>query len=238
MQTKYGTYSFDANSTLLSASARTMFNRGGQPYSLLRSFTVSGYLSASGQAAITQAENALKTALAVPFRDLVLCHDDGSVSSEALLNAGSITGVKVTQGPTFSTTMGPEFATLRSFSFTAEAEYPLAGTANLLLDFQETLSFSGGGPLYAMRRAINGPPQRQLVYPATEYRCTQQGMAVGYAAYPAVPGPKFPAALREAPMVARKAPQRMGNGYQGHEVSWRYEHESAGPLVGVPSLWI
>ena len=237
MHLKWGTYTFDANSTLLSASARTQFNRGGQPYSLLRSFTVNGYLSADGQAAITLAENTLKTALAVPFKDLVLYHDDGSASSEILPNAGSISGVKVTQGPTFSTTMGPEFATLRSFQFTAEAEYPLSGTASLLLDFHETLSFSGGGAVYAMRRAINGPPQRQLVYAQTEYRCTQQGMAIGYASYPVVPGPKFPAALRESPRIDRKAPQRMGNGYQGYEVAWSYVFESVGPLVGVPTLW-
>ena len=238
MQLKYGTYSFDANATMVAASIRTTWNKGGQPFSQVRGLSVQGWLTGDGQAALTLAENALRTALAVPFKDLVLYHDDGSQSSLLLLNAGSLTGVRVVQGPDFATTQGPEFATIRTFSFACEAEYPLSGTATLLLDFHETLSFSGGGPIYAMRRAINGPPQRQLVYPQSEYRCTQQGRATGYRAYPVPQGPMFPAALKEAGSFTRQSPRRMGpHSWQEYPVEWRYEFESVGPLVGVPAVW-
>lgn len=238
MQLKYGSYPFDSNTTLLSTQIFPQVNRGGQIYSQRKRFTIQGYLAGDGQAELTLKENALKTALARPYQDLLFLKDDGSASSEVLLNATSITGVLVTDGPHFQTTQGPEYATLRTFTFTAEAEYPVPEGSNYLLDFNETLSFEGGGPLYIHRRAINGPPQKQLVYPATEYKVTQTGRAIGYRAYPTPPAPKFPFALKESPKIDRGAPERKGNGYQGYEVTWTYVFESAGPLVALPTLWI
>lgn len=238
VQLKYGSYAFDANATTLTSSSRTRVNEGGQQLSLVRSFSVQGYLSADGQAAVTTAMNALKAALATPYQDLTLLTDAGASSSDLLLNAGSLTGVLVTEGPTFGDSRGAEYATVRSFQFTAQAEYPVTGSQRLLVSFTESLSFSGGGPLYAVRRAINGPPQRQLIYPQTEYRCVQQGMAVGYRAYPVPPAPKFPQALRESPDVRQRSPRRMGNGYAEYPVEWTYVFESAGPLSAAPTLWI
>ncbi len=238
MELRYGSYAWDANATTLTASSRTRVNEGGQPLSLIRSFAVQGYLSADGQAAITTAMNALKAALAVPYQDLKLLTDAGANSSDLLLNAGSLTGVVVTEGPAFGDSRGAEYSTIRSFTFTAQAEYPLTGSQNLLVSFTESLSFGGGMPTYAMRPAINGPPQRQLIYPRTAYRCTQQGMAVGFRAYPTPAAAKFPAALKEAPEIRRRSPRRMGNGYAEYPVEWTYQFESVGPLVAVPTLWV
>jgi len=154
------------------------------------------------------------------------------------LNTGSITGVIVTKGPDFTTTQGPEYATIRSFTFTAEAEYPLASTSNYLLNYNGTLTFWGGGPIYAHRLAINGPPQKQLIYPASVYHCVQQGSAIGYRAYGDPAAHWLPSAMKEATIITKKGPTRKGNGYQGFEVTWSYDFESAGPLVALPHIWI
>src|SRR5262249_31358216 len=98
-------------------------------------------------------------------------------------------------------------------------------------------SFSGGGPVYIHRNAINGVPQKQMVYPATPYRCVQSGSAVGYRGYPTPPPPKFPAALMEAPHLPMKSPRRMGVGYPEYEIGWEYRMESVGPLQAVPTVW-
>lgn len=138
----------------------------------------------------------------------------------------------------FPTSMGPEYATIRSFSFKASAEYPYAGTSNFLLSFHETLTFWGGGPIYCHRLAINGPPQKQMPYPASIYSCRQQGSVVGYQNYPTIPGAKFPFALKESPNISNKSPMRRGRGYQGYQTDYSYMFESAAPLVATPSLWI
>lgn len=239
MRITYGSYQCDENATTLQSSQRTNINNGGQPYSVTRRFDVQGYLAGSSQAAIATAQAALKAALDVPYQDLKLLLDSGANSADVLLNQGSISGVKIVEGPSFTDTMGPEYATLRSFRFSAEAEYPLSGTALILLDWQETLTFSGGGPIYTHRPAINGPPQKQLVYPASVFRCQQQGQAVGYLAYPLPSPPKFPSALMQAPEIRRTAPKRKGPGrHEGYTISWSYSFESGSALVGLPTLWV
>jgi hypothetical protein len=237
MQLIYGTYTFPANATLVTGQVRTLFNRGGLPYAQVRTVQVQGYLEGTGQAALIVAESALRTALASPYYALAFRADDGTITPLSLSNTGSTTGVRITEGPHFDTAQGPEYATLRTFRFSAEAEYPLTG-APAYLDFTETLTFSGGGPVYAHRPAINGPPQRQQVWPASVYRVTQAGSASGYRGYPPVPAARWPFALREAGQVSYASPERKGPAaWQDWRITWSYQHESASPLAGLPTLW-
>ena len=236
MQLRYGAYSFNANGVKVAFSQETLINAGGQPYAVRKRLDLDGYLEGDGQSAIQQAASALVTALSRPYQDLVLYRDDGTASDTALLNAGSITGV-VPQAPTFPDSIGAEYATLRRFRFSAEAEYPVTNAATLLVSFRETLSFSGGGPIYAHKMAINGPPQKQLVYPFSIYRATQEGEAVGYLFRPTAPAPIWPKALMQAPETSMVSPQRRGRLYTEFSVTWSYQFESATPLVGVPNVW-
>jgi hypothetical protein len=239
MQMFWGSYGFAVNSTLLSASIETLKNSGGQPYAQRKSITVTAYLYGNGDTALTQAENALKTALAQPYQDLIFYTNEGGQSSEVLLNAKSITGVVITKGPDFKSTSGAEYCTERTCTFTAEAEYQLPGTSSYLLSFTESLTFWGGKPIYAHRLAINATPQKQLIWPYTTYQCTQQGTAVSYQLpYPRPKAPWFPNALKEGGRFPQKSPTRKGNGYEGYEQGWEYHFESATPLAAVvPNFW-
>lgn len=236
MQLKWGTYAFDSNSAKIAFALQTLINAGGQPYAQTKRIDVDGFLAADGQAAIQIAASALATALARPYQDLVLYRDDGTASDTALYNAPSTTGV-VIQGLAFPDSRGGEYATFRRFTFFAEAEYPITNSVGLLMSFREKLSFSGGGPIYRHRMALNGKPQKQMVYADSIYKATQDGEAVGYLSRPNVQPPIWPDALMQSPDVDMESPQRRGRLYTDFRVTWRYNFESDAPLIGTPNVW-
>lgn len=239
MLLKYGTYSFDSNAVVIGTHVETLWNEGGQAYAQQHTWDVEGWLSASGQAALTAAQEALETVLKIQRRDLILYQDDGTTESATVLkNTGSITGVKITGGPVFDSTRGSEYATERHFTFTAEAEYPVTGAAGLLLTWTETISSSGGWPTYIHRPSLNQPPQKQQLYFQEPYTATQKGTAVGYRRYPEPAAMLWPFALKRSPVFDREAPKRRGpEKFEGFAISWSYEYESATPLIGLPHTW-
>ena len=199
---------------------------------------VEGYLSADGQAALTTAQNALEEAMKKQNQNLVFLDDNGTETATNLKSGGSIGGVRIIRGPDFTARESAEYATERHFSFSAEAEYPVSGADALLLDWTETIDIEGGGPMILHRPAVNGPPQKQILYMQMPYKATQSGSAKGYRRYPNPPVPLWPAHLAKAPKAARTSPKRrLDNNYEGFGVTWHYEFESAGPLVGTPTLW-
>lgn len=238
MRLSWGSYQFNANSTLLTQREVAMYNAGEQPYARKVTVDVQGYLEADGQAAIAAAMTAMAAALRRPYQDLVFRTDAGGEAYHVLRNAGSVSGVRVVAGPDFPQSMGPEFATLRTFTFSAEAEYPADGSALLLMAYEETLDFGGGGPLYVHKPSLNGPPQKQLIYPQMPYTAVQRGSSTGYLAYPVLPQPLFPGALKENGRFSRKTPRRRGNAYEGFTVTWEYSYESVSQLAGVPRRWV
>lgn len=239
MYLKVGSYQFDANATGLTTSTDLLLNGYGRPLSKQVKLTVDGFLAASGQAAISTAMDALTAALHTPFQDIIFYHDDATESALYLKNNGSISGVRVTRGPVWLEYRGADHATQKKFMFEAAAEYPTAGSANLLMRYTERLEFEGGGPLYIVRPAKRGPAQRQQVYQSTPYIVTQIGEAVGYTAYPPKPLIIWPGKLKQAPKEVMTTPERVGpNGYQGHTRSWSVVYESEVPLIGTPHLWV
>lgn len=238
MISAYGSYEFDDNATIVASKENVMLSSGGQMYARKLAHTVSGYLSASGQAAISTAMTALRAALAKPYQDFVFRTDAGSNSATTLLNSTSISGVRVVDGPNFSESRGAEYATMRHFEFTVEAEYPLDNTNNIILEFSESISFFGGGPKYVVKDAVIGPAQKQRTRVSTAYYATQQGTAVWYRRQnPVPPAPRWPNDLLEAPRVTPVSPMRYGKGFQGYRISWVYNFGSVNPLIGLPTAW-
>lgn len=207
---------------------------------------VEGYVSGASQAAVVLAVSALNTALSIPNLDLTLYCDDGSVSATLLPNATSLSGVRIT-GLAYRNNQGAEYVLFRKFSFTATASYAVPGSQTLLLDFHETLTFTGGGPKFVVRNAINTTPQRQLVYPSTVSFCTQQGYAIGYRGYPQVPLPKFPQSFLDSPDIKKDSPKRERPGvgqsqglYSGYRIEWTFRFGDGTPLFSNvnPTLWV
>lgn len=236
MQLKYGSYQFVANEC--DVRARTTVNVvGGKPVARRTVLEVLGRFYCDSQSDCTTKQNALVTALASPYQDLILYQDDGSISATLLRNSGSLGGVVIIDGPNFEENHGAEYATQRSFSFSAAAEYPLV-TGQTLLSFEESLSFRGGGPKNIFRPNLNGAWQKQLVYPLTTYKASQRGKAVGYQFKPTPPGPIWPAdEQRDQRRTDEFSPERHGTSFKGYGIEWSYEFESIRPLVGSPNTW-
>lgn len=238
MQAFYGGYGFPVNGALLSAQTETIRNEGGLPYKLRQRISVTGSLLVNGQADAALQESQMRTALALPYQNLIFLQDSGAPTPLGLTNIGSLSGVLCTR-LRFPTTDRGEYATLRHFEAEFEADYAFPNLSPFaqLLEFSETLNFEGGQPIFRHRLAVEGPNQKQLVYPLDTFRVTQTGQAKGRLTWPAAAAPLWPFSLREAPKVSTTSPHLDGLVFEGYGVSWHYEFEDIGPLVGVPHLW-
>lgn len=240
MQLKIGNTPFDVNSVWIDWTVQIVRNEADQPIIQRIMMNIRGYLSAVGQPAITTQINNLRAALIKPYQDLIFYQDNGAKSAHLLTNSDSLSGVVIVSGPNFPASQGPEYATQREFTFSATADYAVPGSLALLVSFTESLVVSGGQPLYVVKEAVNGPPQRQLVYPSSAYVATQSGEAVGFLGYPQIPGPMFPDAMRggrDNPRISKRSPKRTGNNYIDWPIAWEYSFESPDILVGSPNIW-
>jgi hypothetical protein len=236
LQAFYGNYAFPAGASMVKAHTRLNVNKGGQPYSHTDTLELECFLPVNSQSDCTQKLSALEKALAIPFQDLVVKDDSGNPTVLVLRNKGSIGGVLVTMGPDYPEFRGPAYVTEMRIAFTAEAEYPFAGTQNMLLEFEEKLSFSGGGPIKVYKNAINTLPQLQMPFKFTFYQMIQAGRALGYRKYP-TPSPIYPALVMRMPDIDMDSPDRHVKNYTNYPVTWRYVMQSPKPIIAVPTLW-
>lgn len=239
MQLAYGSYQFTIGATKIGTKVSVRRNGYGRPFERTVMLAVKGTIFASGQTASSTAQNALMTALATPYQDLILYQDDGSESATVLKSTGSISGVRIIDGPHFLGEQGFEYGQGREFEFKAEAVYPFSGTDSLLLSFREQIEFHGGGPLYTVRPAKRGPAQRQQIYQQTAYVAIQTGEAYAYRDYPANPRNIWPAKQKQAPIITLIGGTRVGEStYENFGKSWRVIYESEVALAGSPTLWV
>jgi len=243
----YGNYICDTGAVHIATDVTTELSPTGRPIAQAYTFTLRGTLTAANQSAMATAIVALEDAFRVRNQNLILYQDDASESAVLLKSAGSLTGVRILKGPYYPTTEGPENATHRTWEVQVFAKYPWGvrpdGTgspdfaANMAIQFEETVSISGGGPQFIHKPNVYGPWQKQLTYPFMPYVATQTGTAVGYRDYPKIPPPLFSLALKEAPRITRKGPQQEGLLLVNYTVTWEYQFESVTPLVGLPHFW-
>lgn len=245
MQLLVGTYAFPAGGVTVASKTTPMLTDARVPYSLQQRLSIRGYLESTiGQADLTAKENLLRAVLKVPNQPIALYQDSGQPSATALFPAGAMVGPIVDDGPHFPApdNAKAEYANQRYFEFSASAEYPIPDSSGLIImSWRETLRFTGGGPIVIAKRATNGPPQLQQVYPLTEYVLMQRGEAVGFDDYPTPPPALYPANLAESPEIEETGPDRLGTPnsptYLKYRISWSYKMLSVSPMPGRPSLW-
>lgn len=240
MQLKVGSYAFSANSVQVGSHISTEYTPFGLPIRQTKTLEVSGYLDGSDQDSLTTATTNLETALTLPNPSIILYQDSGAASATKLLSVGALGGVRITSGPNFEPILGNDYVNLRKFTFTAEATYAVVlGTfPGLWVEFNETVSLTGGGPLYVLRPNILGEAQRQLVYPLTPLRVAQAGSGKGWRTWPPIPTALFPGALLQPGNVNRGSPEPIGFGqYQNYPITWSYEMGFTTPQEVTPTFW-
>jgi hypothetical protein len=235
---KYGNFQHPANeATLLRFEQIPRFSHRGERYESLYRFTVEGeFCCLNSQAAIHARISSLIAAYAFDEQDIGLYHDDGTATNHVLLNAPSVSGVKIVERSWPHGDMADEYATTRRFKIVAEAVYlePDSG----LLFFQETISREGDtGPQFRLVPRLNAPPLFVPIVTVTSTRVIQSGRAVGLSSYPLlIPLPIWPAWYQGSlSRVDEIGPAWRGNGFTHFERRWQYVHESPVPLIGVPN---
>lgn len=235
MRLRYGSYLFPANATTVAADIRSALSDRGKILRRTHTLTVEGTIDGDTPAECAAAEVALRAALSESYQDLVFLLDDGTPSPTALYNGTSISGVRIL-GVSFNNTYGgAEYATLRSFAFTAVADY-LAGPDDTVRYSESVVVTGTGGPVFRMRTPISGPPVKQMISTHSPVRATQSGEWVGLLKWPPIaPAPLWGAHELPEQRVLRKLTPRVGaGGFYEYPIAWVYSFESAGALTGPP----
>lgn len=194
MYLKYGDYSHSTDECAIVITKESVLDDYGRKVGYKEMWNVSGMLTGSSVSAVTTAIQALETAYSVNGRDLKLLQDDGTETAHKLVNADSLTGVRIkTLG--YPAGAGAEYTTFRNYQIVAEADFsvlPGSGSDGTIR-FQQTISYRGtGGPRKVIRTTLTGMPVAQQVAQRTPIFVSQSGFAIGFSSYPAPAAPILP----------------------------------------------
>lgn len=234
----YGSYSAASDTVSVSINRTTTLNQAMESYITTHHWTLTGQVHGDTQNEVVANLLLLEAAFSRSGKDLKLIGNDGTTVCHALLNAGSISGVRITQPPSYPNGEGAELTTFRNFTISAEADYYFAPSkVSQLLSFSESVSMTGGGPMFDMIELINGPALRYRIRNRTAWRATQSGQAVGRSSYPTPPLPIWPGFEVRDPQLQLSSPQWLGKSYTNWGVSWSYEFAASESLAGFPHVW-
>lgn len=239
MYATYGGYPLDANAAIVGIATLHIIDDNKLPYAVEQTVTVRGSIQGCvSQYQLTARRIQLQQALSIPRRDLCFRHDDGSLTPTSLIDATSLTGVRLVAGPDFAAEGPGEYATVLTYTFSMTATYALPyASPRRILSWNETISFSGGGPVYIMKSSIYGPPQRQKIQDQSPFTAVQSGSAVGWLEPPPIPPPVFGIEnLTQSGDGSASTPQIDGVIRERWPATWSYSFASAYPLFGIPTF--
>lgn len=193
-------------------------------------------LNPSGDVATMRAAiQRLEAAFSVDGGDLTL-YIQGVPSAHSLRSAASIGGVKISQPISFPEGKGAEHVTYRTYTVEFSALLSTGrGASGGVLQFDETLSMEGGGPVFGHIETLIGKPVKQQFRRNAVFKATQEGRITGSFGYPSIPPPIFPSALVRAPIIGKSAAKQVQGSRIEYPFSYRYEFEAATSLVGEPN---
>ena len=232
---KYGSYQHADGEVDISVNKNAVMTARGTVEKVVEQWKITGILRDTSSTGLSTKASALQTAYGTNNLDLCLYHSVG-VASHLHLNPSEATGgIRVLSVNFPKGAEKGEFANARHYEITVEAIYP--NLVDGLLQFQETITFSGGGPRVVWVEVLNGPPVRQEVGEYTVYRATQTGHAVGLFSYPSIPVP-FASFYENRParQISYSGGQLQGTFYSGYGVQWSYQFESDSSLSGNPTV--
>lgn len=237
---QYGSYSFNPGEAAVVIDRASILDDRGLMVAVEEIWKVSGLLSsrnASGAArSVLSAIRALEDAFSREKKDLVL-YLDGSVTPHVLRSSATMGGVRIRKPLSFPEFRGPELVTYRTFTVElgATISFALSGAGSAIVEFEETLSIEGGGPVYGHLEPLTGKPVKQTLKKQSVCRATQAGRIVGFDSHPSLPPPIFPSALVRDPITAYSSPSHVNGAAIRWPVSYEYAFESATKLNGKPN---
>lgn len=237
IRTIFGGYQHADNEAAVVVTARTNDNPAKLAFSNTVRWEVSGTIIGTSPADLAAKQAALVAAYSVNYQDASQIDTSTGLIIQQLSDAGSYTGVRVIQPPSFPRGDGAEFATERTYRIVLEAEYEIQARPEIV-EYRETLTMMGGGPLIAHLTAIEGEPIKQQLAERTPYVAVQSGYLVSLTTDQQPPPPIFGYAnLKEAPQITYTSADRLGKALRNYRVEWSYKFEAAQPLRGRPNQW-
>lgn len=244
MIVKFGTFAHDNNEVALSIGNTSKLNEAGAIEFFTETWDLDGFLQADDQLGLNAKIKALEDAYATGGKDLSLLFDNGStLSAHFMSNSQSLGGTRIVSPPSYPEGTGAEYTTFRRYNITVAADFLPSGSFRVkFLDFQERLTFTGGGPRFIMLQALNGPPQRQRVAERTAFRLVQSGSQIGQTRrFPPNP-PLFPQdEHRDQRQITEGGPVRNASGrlarFTEFSTSWQYTFEAINPFRANPTPW-
>ena len=239
MFVKYRNYSHDAGECTIAITREGVFSDNNIQYATRERWTVTGRIQiadqgseAANQTLMTTTLNTLEAAYRFNGGDIGLYQDGGTATTHRLRSSACRGGTKVVQAVTYPDGRGAEYSTFRNYTVAVEGTLPFSGDGALIL-WTESLRFWGGGEQIGFLLCLTGPPQRQLLREQTSYKASQTGRAIGLGAYPALPGPLWPA--DEHLDVKESSYQVPPTQTKERIITWNYQFESVAPMGGFPT---
>jgi len=236
----YGSHAHDEGEVSFAYSSEALLTAAQTPYAERVQIDLTGELHGSTIAEINTKVAKLVAAYSVDGLDFSVKDGTGKKLALSLASSACIGGLRVTRRPSFPEGRDAALVTFMPFQITLVGEREISDPTTVLLSYQETINFEGGGPEYAMLETRVGRPQRQgPVTNQTIYRATQEGNAVGLHDFPTIPSAIWPAYQirpRRRSLIGGRLAGVDGT-YINKGVRWRYDFESPVPLIGTPHNW-
>jgi len=223
MFVKYGGYTHADNEVALVITKQAEHSSNGILTGVRERWNLQGRLQADGAAAITAAINALEAAYADDGKDLeLLTSPDQGPTSHRIISVETNSGTLVTTRPSFPSSAGAEYATIRDYNIVVEAL--LKSGFNDVVSWTETINIRGtGGPVWGYLQSINAAPIAQTFAQASPITITQRGEAVKMGGYPVPPEPvELQQEHQERRDITRHLP---ADNSQRRRTSWSYVME-------------
>lgn len=220
-----GGFSFPLDSMDVERGWVTLMSAQRRPYAEKHTWVCKGRFIADGAVAVSSLGRQAEAALRRQYQDVIFKHTNGQVIY-SLPNSTSTDGVKVTQ---FRNPVEPGIlATLLPFEFTAEATYPYTGIGIVVLEYQESLAYAGGGPRIGFTECVNADPVKFITARKTVAKATQQGVMRTIGGRGTYPQPVFLADL--LPSETEKAWGKAANseGVIEYSINWKYQFAASG----------
>lgn len=244
MYLQYGSYVHAFNEAGFKTHQTQLKGQDGLAYGVTEVWDIRGFIQGATTPLLLAAMNTMEVAYQPNFKTIRLIANDGVTILRQMVGSTRLGGTEVTQAPSFPEDgVGTaEFTTYRNYTIQVTGTYPLPVGGNPIVEWEERLDFSGGGPLYAHSAPVTGFPGKQGVIQNLPYRCQQSGKCVSlYYPWHQAASMLFPGAHKGDPHVTYEAPKTSWNAgtrvYTMFPTTWVYTFEDANPLNGFPHLW-
>lgn len=233
---EYGSHRHpNAEVEIKSTGKRAMISPRGDVYAyeLFANLAMTLRNSSGADSLVTQATE-LERVYSVQNQRATLYTNSGKVAFR-LDPTRSLNGLQI-RSLVYPDVSGAAMVTTLKAEITLSMQEEVAGGPDLL-DFEETVEFSGGLPKVVYLPTSQGPSVRQTTRKRTPYVAVQRGMAVGKRARPTPPRLLFPGADILDYRIGKASPSRLRQGvYREFSVQWSVTYMSNDVLNAEPTI--